>query len=119
MSPSGGREGFTSKIYTTLACAKPSIISAEEDCELCAIVRDSRCGWTVPVGDSDAYTNAILTAMGQREILHEMGLRGREYVEQRFSLKTVAKRYDVLIRQLTAHKVHDQQASSRVSQHGS
>jgi len=119
MSPSGGRDGFPSKIYTTLACAKPSIISAEEDCELCAIVRDSRCGWTVPVGDSDAYTNAILTAMGQREILHEMGLRGREYVEQRFSLKTVAKRYDVLIRQLTAHKVHDQQASSRVSQHGS
>jgi glycosyltransferase involved in cell wall biosynthesis len=119
MSPSGGRDGFPSKIYTTLACAKPSIISAEEDCELCAIVRDSQCGWTVPAGDSAAYTSAILTAMGQRESLHEMGRRGREYVEQRFSLKTVAKRYDALIRHLTAHKADGQQAHSRVSQHGS
>ena len=96
-----------------------SIISAEEDCELCTIVRDSRCGWTVPAGDSDAYTTAILTAMGQRESLHEMGRRGREYVEQRFSLKTVAKRYDMLIRHLTACKAHGQQASPRVSQYKS
>jgi glycosyltransferase involved in cell wall biosynthesis len=119
MSPSGGRDGFPSKIYTTLACAKPSIISADEDCELCAIVRDSQCGWTVPAGDSDAYTSAILTAMGQRESLDEIGRRGRDYVEQRFSLKVVAKRYDMLIQRLTARKAHGQQSSSCASQHGS
>jgi glycosyltransferase involved in cell wall biosynthesis len=118
MSPSGGRDGFPSKIYTTLACAKPSIISADEDCELCAIVRDSQCGWTVPACDSDAYTSAILTAMEQRDGLPEIGRRGREYVEQRFSLKAVAKRYDILIRHLTVRKAHDQPASSCVNQHG-
>ena len=111
MSPSGGRDGFPSKIYTTLACAKPSIISAAEDCELCAIVRDSQCGWTVPAGDSEAYTNAILTAMSQRENLCEIGLRGRDYVEQRFSLQAVARRYDKLIRHLTACKAQGQPAN--------
>jgi colanic acid biosynthesis glycosyl transferase WcaI len=104
MNPNGGRDGFPSKIYTTLACAKPSVISAEGDCELCDIVRDSKCGWVVPAGDSDAYTSAILTAMGQRESLPEIGRRGREYVEQRFSLKAIAKRYDNLILQLTDAK---------------
>jgi len=119
MSPSGGRDGFPSKIYTTLACGKPSIISAEEDCELCAIVRDSQCGWTVPAGDSEAYTNAILTAMSQRESLREIGLRGRDYVERRFSLQAVAKRYDDLIRQLAERKVHGQPANPCVSSHES
>lgn len=119
MSPSGGRDGFPSKIYTTLACAKPSIVSAEENCELCAIVRDSQCGWTVPAGDSEAYTSAILTAMSQRENLREIGLRGRDYVEQRFSLQAVAKRYDKLIRRLAARKAHGQPVDSRVGQHGS
>jgi glycosyltransferase involved in cell wall biosynthesis len=119
MSPSGGRDGFPSKIYTTLACAKPSIISAAEDCELCAIIRDSQCGWTVPAGDSEAYTRAILAAMSQRENLHEIGLRGRDYVEQRFSLQAVTRRYDKLIRHLTACKAQGQPANSSVSQHGS
>jgi glycosyltransferase involved in cell wall biosynthesis len=112
MHPSGGRDGFPSKIYTTLACAKPSIISTAKDCELCAIVRDSQCGWTVPAGDSEAYTSAILAAMSQRESLREIGLRGRDYVEQRFSLQAVAKRYDKLIRNLTDRKAHVQPANS-------
>jgi len=112
MSHSGGQDGFPSKIYTTLACAKPSIISADEDCELCAIVDECECGWTVPAGDSDAYTTAILTALAQRESLHEIGLRGRDYVEQRFSLKVVAKRYDTLIRNLATSKAHGRPASS-------
>jgi glycosyltransferase involved in cell wall biosynthesis len=119
MSPSGGRDGFPSKIYTTLACAKPSIISAEEDCELCTIVRDSQCGWIVPAGDSEAYTSAILAAMSQREKLPEMGQRGRDYVVQRFSLQAIARSYDKLIRRLAARKLQARPASPSVSEHGS
>jgi glycosyltransferase involved in cell wall biosynthesis len=119
MSPSGGMDGFPSKIYTTLACAKPSIISAAADSELCTIVRDSQCGWIVSAGDSKAYTNAVLASLSQRESLSEMGLRGREYVEQRFSLQAVAKRYDKLIRQLARRKANEQPANSQVCSHGS
>jgi colanic acid biosynthesis glycosyl transferase WcaI len=110
MSASGGRDGFPSKIYTTLACGKPCIVSTDEECELAAIVRDCRCGWTVPAGNSDAYTSAILTAMARRESLPEMGRRGREYVEQRFSLKLVSQRYDEFLRQLVADAAHGERA---------
>jgi glycosyltransferase involved in cell wall biosynthesis len=100
MAPKAGWDGFPSKIYTTLACGKPSIASTEDDSELAKIVQQSQCGTNVPVEDNAAYAAAVLAAYKNRAQLEGEGQRGRAFVEQHYSKKAVARQYDKLIRSL-------------------
>ena len=102
MTKTGTLDGFPSKIYTIMACAKPVIASAEADSELAWIVRESGCGKVVPAEDPQAYTDAVLAAFRERESLPEKGGSGRRFVEARYSKEAIAREYDELIRQLTS-----------------
>lgn len=102
MTKTGTLDGFPSKIYTIMACAKPVIASAEEDSELAWIVKAAGCGAVVPAEDPQAYADAVLTAFRERESLPEKGGSGRRFVESRYSKEAIARKYDELIRQLTS-----------------
>jgi len=104
MAPKAGWDGFPSKIYTTLACGKPSIVSTEEDSELAWIVNESRCGTVVPVEQNAAFASAVLNAYRRRGELEEEGQRGRRFVEENYSKRAVAMRYHSLIQSLTEQK---------------
>jgi len=100
MAPKASWDGFPSKIYTTLACGKPSIVSTEVDSELAWIVNEAKCGTVVPVENNAAYADAVLDAYRRREELPAEGQRGRRFVEERYSKRAVAQQYDRLIRSL-------------------
>jgi hypothetical protein len=44
MDPRVEDDGFPSKIYTTMACARPTVVCCSEGSELVSIVRESKCG---------------------------------------------------------------------------
>lgn len=91
---------FPSKIYTIMACAKPCIVTADDDSELAWIIRQSGSGAWVPPDDAQAYTDAIRHAFLTRQSLAAEGARGRAFVEQEYSKEAVAQRYDRLINHL-------------------
>jgi glycosyltransferase involved in cell wall biosynthesis len=91
---------FPSKIYTILACAKPAIVSADEDSELAWLIREARCGTVVPPESPEAYADAVFAAYARRETLGEEGARGRAYVVDRYSKEAVGRQYDTLIEAL-------------------
>ena len=41
INPKVGADGFPSKIYTTMACGKPTVVCCTEDCELIPIIQKS------------------------------------------------------------------------------
>jgi colanic acid biosynthesis glycosyl transferase WcaI len=100
MAPGAGWDGFPSKIYTTMACGKPSIVSTEADSELSWIVGEAMCGTVVSVGDKAAYADAVWAAFQERGKLAAEGMRGRAFVKERYSKKAVGEQYDSLIRSL-------------------
>lgn len=95
---------FPSKIYTIMACAKPCIVTADDDSELAWIIRQSGSGAWVPPDDPQAYADAIHRAFLARQSLGAEGARGRVFVEQEYSKEAVAQRYDHLINQLIASR---------------
>jgi colanic acid biosynthesis glycosyl transferase WcaI len=100
MTRTGALDGFPSKIYTNMACAKPVIASAGTDSEMAWIIKKARCGRVVPPEDREAYAHAVLTAFRERAALPEEGQRGRSFVEKDYSKEAIARKYDTLIRQL-------------------
>jgi glycosyltransferase involved in cell wall biosynthesis len=105
MNRTGALDGLPSKIYTIMACGKPVIASAETESELARIIKQSGCGRVVPPQDRQAYVDAILKAFRERESLPIEGQRGRIFVEKNYSKEAIARKYDVLIRQLTNQRI--------------
>jgi colanic acid biosynthesis glycosyl transferase WcaI len=103
MTRVGAQDGFPSKVYSNLACAKPVIVSADVDSEMARLIARAGCGRVVPPEDPQAYADAVLKAYHERDALPAEGEHGRKFVENDFSRQSIARKYDTLIRQLTEH----------------
>jgi len=100
MTLAGSKDGVPSKIYSILSCAKPVVAQVDDDSELRWIVEQSGCGRIVPIADRQAFSDAILKAFRERELLPAEGLKGRNYVEKNYSKEAISGKYDELIREV-------------------
>ena len=101
MTRTGAQDGFPSKIYTNLASARPVIVSADQNAEMAGIVKRVGCGRVVTPEDPQAFSDAVLEAFHERDLLPAEGERGRKFVEKDYSKEAIARKYDSLIQQLT------------------
>ena len=105
MNPSMDRQGFPSKVYTIMACARPLIVSSGEDTPIVNFLKGKPCGllFSNPRNDrSDdiaGYLQGLLEAGVEkaRATLREMGASGRELVEEQYSREKVCSRYVELL----------------------
>jgi len=104
LTKDGSRDGFPSKIYTTMACGKPSIVYASTDSELASIVEQSGCGRLIPIGNREGFLNAIVDAYHCPDTLRLEGEKGRQFIEKHFSKEVVARQYNELIIKLIAKR---------------
>jgi len=104
MKTGGTTDTFPSKIYTIMAAGRAVLVSADENSELKWLVETARSGRVVPPDDPAAYLAAVRRAYAERATLAEEGLRGRAYVEERYSKETVGRQYDQLLRTLVARR---------------
>lgn len=85
-------EGFPRTVLESLASATPVVMSRLEQV---APVVDA-AGRTVPVGDIDAFSDAVLEFVDSSDERAELGQTGREIVEEEFG-------WDETVRQTTDH----------------
>lgn len=102
MNPKVTDDGFPSKIYTTLACGKPTIVCCDAGSELTAIIMESRCGKWIKSGDFKGYVSAISAYYNQRERLITEGKNGRAFVVEHYSKDKIANKYDCLLKELAS-----------------
>lgn len=88
-------EGFPNVVAEAMAAGLPCVVTDVGDAA--RIVGD--CGWVVPPRNAQALAEAIVAAVGLRATddgrvqLAERATRGRERVEQNFSLQVMRERY--------------------------
>lgn len=94
--PSTRHEGVPQIGLQALACETPVIGS---DCGgIPEIVRHGSTGRIVPIGDAAALAKSIAEALDQAEATREMARRGREMVEQNYSLEAMLDKLDAVYR---------------------
>ncbi len=85
--PSYYGEGVPKSLIEAAACGKAIVASDMPGCR--EIVRENKNGLLVPIKDSDALAKAIKKLIDDKNLREEMGRKGREIVEQEFTVEKV------------------------------
>jgi colanic acid biosynthesis glycosyl transferase WcaI len=100
MTRTGAQDGFPSKVYTIMACAKPVLATAEDGSEMAWIINAAGCGRVVTPDQPMIFTEAVRSAFNDRDKLPQEGEQGRRFVERGYSKEAIAQRYNALINEL-------------------
>jgi glycosyltransferase involved in cell wall biosynthesis len=65
------------KLYGAMASGRPALLVGPEHCEPADTIRRTKCGMTVRQGDVAGLVDALLRLAGDRDLVEEMGARGR------------------------------------------
>lgn len=97
------QETIPSKIFEILACERPLIASL--DGEARTIVESSGAGWTTPPGDAGKLAEALMIAAAtSSDERRAMGERGRGYVMEHYSRRSIAQQYLALLGNVASRK---------------
>jgi len=99
MNPEMEMQGFPSKVYTIMACAKPLLICSGEDTPIVHFLKDIHCAKLIINREFDQKIDEMakwLTSVS-RDDLREMGLKGLEIIKGSYSKDIVTKQYVDLV----------------------
>jgi colanic acid biosynthesis glycosyl transferase WcaI len=85
-----------SKSYSILAAGRPMLAAIDPGTEIPNMLQQSGAGVAVEPDNSTAFIEALSQLVSRREQLHEMGARGRTWVETHVSPASVAARYEAI-----------------------
>jgi glycosyltransferase involved in cell wall biosynthesis len=94
--PSKG-EGFGLVYLEAMACGKPVIGGAHGGAP--EVIEDARTGYLVPHGDAAQLATAIDALLADPAAAREMGLRGKQRVENEFRFGSFAKAFRKILRE--------------------
>ncbi|MGI9604754.1 MAG: glycosyltransferase family 4 protein, partial [Acidimicrobiales bacterium] len=89
-----------SKLYKILAVERPVVASVDEGTEVGRVAVGSGGGLAVGPDDPGPFADALRTLLDDPARCREMGLKGREWVEQWVTPRRAAERYEALFAEL-------------------
>ena len=85
-----------SKSYSILAAGRPMLAAIDPNTEIPNMLRESGAGIAVEPDSAPAFIEALGQLVSNRELLLEMGARGRNWVETHASPASVAAQYEAI-----------------------
>lgn len=95
--PGVGANSVPSKTWSIMSASRAVLANFDEN-ELKTIIEKNNCGIFTKAGDKVAFTDAILKLYGNRDLCHEMGKNGREFVMENLTKKAGTQKYVDVIR---------------------
>lgn len=93
-------EGFPSKVYTIMACAKPLVVVAGEHTSLFIFLNGKNCAELVTSDRNVNFTKSIRKLAKNKELREEMGINGYNEIVKNYSKKVILSKYANLINSL-------------------
>jgi len=94
------QEGFPSKVYTIMACAKPLIVITGEKTPLYNFLQDKNCAELITTDRDVNFTNAIKKLANDEKLRKELGLNGYKEIINNYSKEVVVSNYANLLNSL-------------------
>ena len=95
MTPQTDCQGFPTKVYTIMACAKSMIVCSGENTPIINFLKDKDCAFLIEEKDLNKKSNQIVYYLKSivKSELKEMGKNGCSYINQRYSKDAVVGSY--------------------------
>lgn len=104
MTPEMEGQGFPSKVYTIMACAKPLLVISSENTPIHNFLAPLDCAFLIDEKSQALKTAAVVAALMEAKNnpikLNQMGRRGFDNIESKYSKKVVSAQYVALANQL-------------------
>ncbi len=94
------QEGFPSKVYTIMACAKPLIVITGKKTPLYNFLKDKNCSILIDRDRNVNFVNAIRKLANNSALREEMGNNGYQEIIKNYTKKQVVSKYINLIEEL-------------------
>lgn len=95
ITPQTENQGFPSKVYTIMACAKSIIVCSGNDTPIANFLKDKECAYLIAEKNADKKINQIVKILkiANRDELQKMGERGLEEIAINYSKTIVTDMY--------------------------
>jgi len=93
-------EAFGITVIEAMASGVPLVVTAVGGMK--ETVRSQEHGFSIPPNDLESLYKSLVTLIGNASLRGEMGRASRIWVEQRFSIESIAERYSRLFKSLTS-----------------
>lgn len=100
INPKMEQEGFPSKVYTIMACAKPIVVVTGEKTPLYNFLKDKNCSELVTNNRNVNFTVAIRRLASDKELRERLGNNGYDVIINNYSKKVVVTKYVNLLKSL-------------------
>ncbi len=87
------QEGFPSKVYTIMACAKPMIVVTGVKTPLFNFLSDKGCAELITENRSEGFLNSIKKLANDKSLRLNMGNNGYEHIQASYSKEIVISKY--------------------------
>lgn len=99
MDPKMDMEGFPSKVYTIMACAKPLLVCSGKNTPIINFLNDKDCAKLITTSDSTQKVEEMYQWLKsvQKEQLVQLGKNGMTCIQKTYSKEVVTKQYVDLV----------------------
>jgi glycosyltransferase involved in cell wall biosynthesis len=94
------QEGFPSKVYTIMACAKVLVVITGKKTPLFNFLNGKNCAEIITSDKNVNFTNSIRKLSNSKELRDEMGINGYNEIINNYSKKVVVSKYAKLLNSL-------------------
>lgn len=94
------QEGFPSKVYTIMACAKPIIVVTGLNTPLYNFLKDKNCSELITDNRNVNFTKAIRKLAFDKELREKLGYNGYAEIIKNYSKKVVVSKYANLLKSI-------------------
>jgi colanic acid biosynthesis glycosyl transferase WcaI len=88
-----GKASVPSKVLGYMAAARPVIASVDSDSETANLIRSANCGKVVSPESVDEICQSIEWLLNRPDIMLQMGMDGRRYLEQNYQRDKITSQY--------------------------
>lgn len=92
-----------SKLYGILAAGRPVVFVGDPDGELSRVIREAGVGLSVACGDAQGLRDALCSLRDDETVRERLGMRARQLLEERYTLRAAVGRWEELLNRITAH----------------
>jgi glycosyltransferase involved in cell wall biosynthesis len=87
------QEGFPSKVYTIMACAKPMIVVTSVKTPLFNFLSERGCAELITENRSQGFVNSIIKLANDKSLRLNMGNNGYKHIQASYSKEIVISKY--------------------------